>query len=129
MTRRGLFAIALAALVKADAPAGVQDLLRAAAEALADKDWAAFVDLFDRRMPGYAQLREDVQALLASEDVASTVEIVNDEGTDQARDMELDWLLAIGRERPRRAVLKCRVERKGRAWKFTQLEPAGFFRR
>jgi len=121
--------MALAALAKADTPAGVLSLLRDAAEALADKEPAAFLDLFDRAMPGYAQLREDIETLLASEDVASTIEIVNDEGGDQARDLELDWLLAIGRNRPRRAALQCRVERKGRAWKFTKLQPASFFRR
>jgi len=128
MTRRLLLAAAVAALANADAPPAVLALLRAAAEALADNDSAAFLDLFDRGMPGYAELRGFIEELLAAEDVASTIEIANDEGTEQARDLELDWLLQIGRTPPRRAVLKCRVERKGRAWKITRLEPLTFFR-
>jgi hypothetical protein len=119
----------LVAAARADPPPAVQALLRAAAEALADKDSAAFLDVFDRGMPGYTELREDIEALLASEDVGSTIEIANDEGTDQSRDLELDWLLQIGRNPPRRAVLKCRVERKGRSWKITRLDPIAFFRR
>jgi hypothetical protein len=129
MTRRVFLAAAFAVPAQADPPPAVLALLRAAAEALADKDSAAFLDLVDRGMPGYAQLRADIEALLAAEDVASTIEIVSDEGGDQARDMELDWLLQIGRNPPRRAVLKAHLERKGRSWKITRMEPAGFFRR
>jgi hypothetical protein len=128
VTRRALIATLLATLAHADPPPAVWALLRSAAEALADKDPAAFLELFDPSMPGYRQLREDIEALLAAEDVSSSIEVVNDDGTAQARDMELDWLLQIGRNQPRRAILKCRVERKGRAWKFTRLEPVGFFR-
>jgi hypothetical protein len=133
MTRRAipgaLLAALMAATARADPPPGVLDLLRAAAEALADKDSAAFLDLFDRAMPGYTELRDNIEALLAADDVASTIEIANDEGTEQAREMELDWLLQISHNPPRRAVLKCRVERKGRSWKITGLEPIAFFRR
>ena len=130
MTRRTLMIVCAAASSKlawGDPPGAVLALLKSAAEALADQDPPAFLELFDRAMPGYAQLRAAIEALLAPSGVASTVEIVEDEGTDQARDMEIDWLLQAGRDRPRRAVLKCRVERRGRGWKFVKLEPVSFF--
>jgi hypothetical protein len=113
----------------ADPPAAVLDLFRTAAEALADKQPSDFLDLFDRTMPGYAQLRDEIEDLLAVEDVGSSIEITNDQGDDRARDLEVDWYLRIGRNEPRRAILKCRVERRGRAWKITRLEPIEFFRR
>jgi hypothetical protein len=73
--------------------------------------------------------------LLASHDVGSTIEVVNDEGDDQKRSLDLDWLLviseknsAIGTNETRRKVLKCRIERRGKQWKIVALEPAEFFR-
>src|SRR5712692_4449216 len=76
LTRRAVIAAACAVLARADPPRAVCALLRAAAEALDDKDPAAFLDLFDRSMPGYGQLRDDIEALLAAEDVSSTIEVV-----------------------------------------------------
>ena len=104
----------------------VMDLLRNQAEALANREPALFLEGFDRAMPGFAKLQEEIEALAAVE-VASSVEVLRDEGDAQVRSMQLDWLLKIGREQPRRAILKCRVERQGRKWKITSLEPIEFF--
>ena len=54
--------------------------LSTAAEALANDDEQSFLDHFDRNMPGYAALRDDVEGLLAARDVGSTIEVVSDEG-------------------------------------------------
>jgi hypothetical protein len=103
------------------------DLLRNEAEALANQEPGLFMEGFDRDMPGFAKLQEQIERL-AAEEVASSVEVVRDEGDGRARSMELDWLLKIGREQPRRAILKCRVEKRGRKWKITSLEPIEFFK-
>jgi hypothetical protein len=127
LSRRALLSAALASVALADPPQPVLDLLRSAAEALADQDPMAFLNLFDRAMPGYDRLRDEILALLAAQDISSTIEIVNDQGSDTARDLDLDWVLRIGSSEPRRALLKCRVERRGRSWKFTQFSPVEFF--
>ena len=106
----------------------ILDLVRERAEALANQEPSVFLEAFDPDMPGYAKLREEIEALVA-EDVASTVEVVRDEGDDRARRFEMDWLIKIGRRQSRRAILKCSVERRGKKWKITALEPVEFFRR
>jgi len=132
--RWALFLMA-AILLFAEPPAEVLDLFREAAEALANDDANAFLDKFDRNMAGYAAFRDEIVGLLASHDVGSTIEVVNDEGDERKRSLDLDWLLVIseknsgnGQNETRRRVLKCRIERQGKQWKITALEPVDFFR-
>jgi len=132
---RGALFLMAAVLLFAEPPAEVLDLFREAADALANDDANAFLDKFDRNMAGYAAFRDEIVGLLASHDVGSTIEVVNDEGDDQKRSLDLDWLLVIseknsanGTNETRRKVLKCRIERQGKQWKITALEPLEFFR-
>lgn len=131
-----LFAGLIASLVAiAEVPADVLRLFADAAEALANDDASGFLDHFDRNMPGYADLRANVEALLNANEVISTVETISDRGDGGKRSLELDWLLALneknavgGRKETRRGVLKCAVERQGKRWKIVALEPIDFFR-
>jgi hypothetical protein len=134
MMRWALFLMA-AVLLFAEPPAEVLELFREAADALANDDANAFLAKFDRNMAGYAEFRDEVVGLLAANDVGSTIEVVNDEGDDQRRSLDLDWLLVIseknsdsGKKETRRRVLKCQVERQGKQWKITALDPVEFFR-
>ena len=137
--RWGLFLIvatmALAELAWAETPADVLELFREAADALANDDSDMFLAKFDRNMAGYAAFRDEIVGLLAAHDVGSTIEAVNDEGDDQKRSLDLDWLLVIseknsvnGTKETRRRVLKCRIERQGKQWKIVALEPVEFFK-
>jgi len=87
-----------------------------------------FLDLFDRDMKNFAELREHVQGLTARAEVGSAIEIVSDEGDEQRRVMELDWVLEIQDQAPRRRVLKCTLEKRAKKWKFTSLDPVDFFK-
>jgi len=42
--------------------------------------------------------------------------------------LQLDWLLQIEDEQPRRQILKCTIERQGKNWKITALDPIEFFK-
>jgi hypothetical protein len=118
----------------ADPAADVLKVFRDAAEALTNDDAAAFLDNFDRDMPGYASLRTNIEGMLAAYEVGSTIEVVSDEGDDQTRNVELDWVLLATRkdainsaQETRRQVVKCRLERRGKRWKITRLEPVDLF--
>jgi hypothetical protein len=122
-------------LALADPTTDVLNVFSAAAEALTNDDAAAFLDKFDRAMPGYAVLQTNIEGLLGAYDIGSTIEVVADEGDDQKRMVELDWLLLVtqkdvvnGSEETRRRVVKCRLERRGKRWKITALEPVDFFK-
>ena len=111
-----------------ETPKDVLDLFRTAAEALADKDPTAFLDKFDRKMPGYDTLHDEVFALLDHSEVSSELEIVSDEGDAQKHALQLDWVLRVDEDQPRREIIKCRIERQGKKWKITSIEPVDFFR-
>ena len=120
----------------ADSSADVLNVFSAAAEALINDDSAAFLDHFDRNMPDYAVLRNNIEGLLAAYEVGSTIEVVSDEGTDEKRTVSLDWLLVTseknavnGNQQTRRRIVKCTLERRGKQWKITGLEPIDFFNR
>lgn len=108
-------------------PKDVQNLIRETAEDLSNTDTSAFLNHFDPKMPGYEMLHYEVEGLLARGPVTSTIEIVTDTGDNQRREMELDWILSVETDRPRRQIVKVRVERQGKKWKITALDPVEFF--
>jgi hypothetical protein len=145
MTRRTLLAIPFAMRLRADAKSDVWDLLSEAAHELNEGDDAAFMDCFDKKMPGYEELRADVQALVreapppSGKDwnqrggIYSSIELVADQGDDQARSLEVDWILdirqtngALGATRRQQRV-KLRTAKTGKKWRIVAFEPARFF--
>ncbi len=119
----------------ADSAADVVNVFTAAAEALTNDDSAAFLDQFDRNMPEYATLRSNIEGLLAAYEVGSTIEVVTDEGDDEKRIVQLDWLLVAseknavnGGQQTWRRIVKCRLEHRGKQWKITALDPLDFFK-
>jgi hypothetical protein len=131
-------AIVLAAgLRAADPPRDVveffEDVTRALVEAHTDNprlpiSAAAFLDKFDPAMSGYEQLRENVEDLISRSAVGSAVEFVTDEGDENKRTLDVDWTLEIEDRQPRRQVLKCTIEHRGKTWKITSLAPVDFFK-
>ncbi len=106
------------------------EVFRAASEALANQDANAFLDQFDRKMPQYEKLRDEIQELFGvAQEIGSTIDVITDDGDDLKRTMELDWLLKIDNDDPRRQIVKCQVEKQGKKWKITALEPVEFFKR
>ena len=117
-----------AVAAQAQTPKDVVELFGGVAEALSSNEPGDFLDHFDRNMPGYGVLRDEIRALLDGSDVGSSIEIVTDEGNDRRRTLQLDWLLQINRDAPRRQIEKCAIERQGRKWKIVALDPVEFFK-
>jgi hypothetical protein len=136
--RRLLFLLsmtALAGLVRAEPPGAVLELLQNAADALTNEDARIFLGYVDRNMPDYAALKGNIEGLMAAYDVESSIEVVSDEGDNQKRSLTLDWTLTTeekadtrGTQATRRRIVTCRVERRGKQWKITALEPLDFFK-
>lgn len=135
MMLRTTLLLLVATLVVADTAADVLNVFTSAAEGLIDDDAASFLDQFDHDMPGYAVLQNNVTGLLAAYDVGATIEEITDEGDDLKRTVALDWLLILTQkgatnspQQTRRQVVKCTVERQGKQWKITALDPIDFFK-
>ena len=121
-----IFLMLAMAAVGQNRPPEQMEVFRAVTEALANQDADAFLDQFDRKMPQYEKLRDEIQDLFgAAQEIGSTIDVITMEGDK----LELDWLLKIDNAEPRRQIVKCQVEKQGKKWKITALDPVEFFRK
>lgn len=92
-----------------------------------------FMQAFDPALPGYAQLKDNVLALEQAADIESSVDLVQNDGNDEARTIMVDWLMSlVGHDTSvtdvqRSETLTCRLEKRGKSWRITSLEPRSFF--
>ncbi len=128
---RSLIFLAVAGLVFGqERPPAQMEVFRNVSGALANRDAEAFLDQFDRKMPQYEKLRDEIQELFGlTQEIGSTIDVINDEGDDSKRTLQLDWLLKIDVQEPKRQIVKCQVEKQGKKWKITALEPVEFFKK
>jgi hypothetical protein len=111
----------------------IWDLLTRAAAALSQGNLTEFLDTFDRSMAGYQRLAANVAALLGQYEVQSSIELLRDEVSGEARMVELDWFLQLEEQRDggavtrRRERVHCRLEKRGKKWKIIAIEPLVFF--
>ena len=126
-------ALLLLMLALEDPPKDVIDFFRSVASELSEAhdngSGRAFLDHFDKAMPGYAEFSEQIEAMVAAGEISTTIDFVNTEGNDQKRTLDLDWLLECEGQRPKRQVVKCTIEKRGKKWKMTSIAPLEFFRR
>jgi hypothetical protein len=102
------------------------EVFRAVTEALANQDTDAFLDQFDPKMPQYEKLRDEIRELFGvAQEIGSTIDVITLDGNK----LELDWLLKIDNNAARRQIVKCQVEKQGKRWKITALEPVEFFKK
>jgi hypothetical protein len=132
ITRRG-WLIALAAPLLAGNRQEILDLFTAMASALSEGNGLAFLDRVDHSMPDYQKLEQNVLALVAQNEVLTSFDVLQQEGTEEQQTVELDWFLQIwsrevnGPLERRRQSVKCRLRRAKKKWKVMSLEPVSFF--
>ena len=130
---RRAFLAALAATLLAETEQEVLDLFTALASALSEGNGLAFLDRVDHSMPDYEKLERSILALVTQNELVAAVDVIEDEGDDQTRAVQLDWLLQIrSREETgtlvrRREIVKCRLQRVKKKWKLASLDPIAFF--
>ena len=78
--------VAASALIAQERPAPQMEVFREIAEALANRDADAFLDQFDRQIPEYEKLRDEIRELLAvTQEIGTTMDVISDEGDEQKR--------------------------------------------
>jgi hypothetical protein len=121
-----IFLILAGCLAGQNRPPEQMEVFRNVSEALANRDADAFLEQFDPKMPQYEKLRSEIQDLFGmAQEIGSTIDVITSDGNK----LELDWLLKIDNDEPRRRIVKCQVEKQGKKWKITALEPVEFFRK
>ena len=132
ITRRG-WLIALAAPLLAGTREDILDLFTAMASALSEGNGFAFLEHVDHSMPNYQKLEQNILALVAQNEILSSLDLLKQDGTDEEKDVELDWFLQIwsrevnGPLERRRQSVKCHLVRAKKKWKVLSLEPVSFF--
>jgi hypothetical protein len=119
--------------LKADAQQQVFDLFTKIAAELSADNPMVFLEAVDHDMPHFQEFQSDLVALTGQADVANSLDGVSDEGDETHRTEEFDWFMQIvgkSESRPveqRRAVVKFRLERRGKKWKIVAIDPLHFF--
>ena len=117
----------------ADTHTDILDLVGSMASALSENSAPGFLATFDKAMPGYDHLHEAIPALLDQGEITSSVEPLRDDGDETKRTVDLDWYLEIHNPDAtapvirRREVIHCRVEKHGKYWRVTSIDPVSFF--
>lgn len=121
-----IFLLLAAAALGQNRPPAEMEVFREVSEALANRDADAFLDQFDPKMSQYEKLRDEIRDLTGqAQEIGSTIDVITMDGNK----LELDWLLKIDNGEPRRQIVKCQIEKQGKKWKITALEPVEFFRK
>jgi len=121
------------ASARGDAHSDVVALFGSLAAALTDWNVPAFMDGFDKDMPGYDNLKTQVAALVNQADVTSSIEPVTEQGDDAKYRIDLDWFLQVrslldnGPIAERRQVIHCELRKEKKKWKIVSLNPIEFF--
>ncbi|MCX6620108.1 MAG: hypothetical protein NTY38_03320 [Acidobacteria bacterium] len=125
----GLAVAATPGPVSAELAARVGDL----AGALADGNAGEFMRQFDRRMPGYEELRRNVQALVDLAAATSSVKPFSQEVEGARHIVQAEWSLEVKLKGPhggieqRNQTVKLVFEKQGRNWRIVNITPRGLF--
>ena len=118
----------------ADTHADVVDLFASMTAALSEENPAGFLKAFDRGAASLDALKRDVQGLVLTYEVGSSVEVLKDEGDGQKRTVELDWFLELrsrqagGPTVRRREVIQCELALRDKRWRIVSMTPLTLFR-
>jgi hypothetical protein len=121
------------ASARGDAHSDVIALFGSLAAALTDWNVPAFMDGFDKDLPGYDNLKTQVTALVNQADVTSAIVPIKEDGDDAKYRIDLDWFLQVrslldnGPIVERRQVIHCQLRKEKKKWKIVSLEPIEFF--
>jgi len=118
----------------ADTHDEIVDVVSSMANALSTVNAAKFLDAVDKSMPDYDKLKNDVAALMNQAEITSSIEILQEDGDEAKRSVDLDWYLEVRSLSPdgpivrRREIIHCELVRKDKKhWKVASLKPLDFF--
>ena len=118
----------------ADTHDEIVDVVSNLANALSTVNAPKFMDVIDKSMPDYDKLKSDVAALMNQAEVTSSIEILQEDGDEAKRSVDLDWYIEVRSLSPdgpivrRREIIHCELMRKDKKhWKVASLKPLDFF--
>jgi hypothetical protein len=110
-------------------PCRACDTLTAMAAALSDNDGVKFMAYLDKSTPGYYDIEANVNALTAQQDVAASLDVLEETGDDQQAVDTVDWFLMCTSQdglqvvTRRRMRVKVSARKEGKHWMVTAIDP------
>jgi len=125
---------ALIALFFANPQDEIRAILASMATDLSAGNISGFMTSLAKDFPARDELRQQLQGMISSHDINSSVEIQTASGTEDKQTAKVDWYLAL-RSRTdnaialqRREVLTIEFTRSNKRWRITALTPINFFK-
>ncbi len=125
---------ALIALFFANPQDEIRAILASMATDLSAGNISGFMTAFAKDFPARDELRQQLQGMISSHDINSSVEIQTSSGVEDKQSAKVDWYLAL-RSRTdnaialqRREVLSMEFTRRNKRWLITALTPSEFFK-
>ena len=123
--------LAIAALAFVQITSRFNDTISAMASALAENNPDSFLNNVDKNMPGYEQLKSNVQALTAQAEIHSGIDQISEDGNEVTVNWEmriepLSNLPSVQSER-RVETLHLKFAQDGKRWKLAGLDHIEFF--
>ncbi len=125
-----LFCILLLAgsgVARADSQSDAAAIVSSLATSLSGDNVVGFLRSIDKETPGYAQVRSQVETLIARAQVSSSISILENDGDDVRRALLLDWYVEIrsreigDKTEPRRKTVRCVVAKQAKVWRIAEL--------
>jgi hypothetical protein len=123
------------ALAAEDVRQAITDLLGNVAADLTSNHIDDILRRTSQEMPDRATFESNLRGLLGNAQIATSIEIRNFESSATKAAAQLDWFLEIRRDgytsllstQRRRQLVRCEFAKEGKRWKFTKIDPIGFF--
>ena len=103
------------------------------AEGRNENNLPSLLGRFDRAMTGYAQLAANLEALTSIWVVEPAIQLTGNEGGDDRRLLEIDWVMTLtspldgGRSLRKEETVKCALEKRGKRWLIVSFTPLELF--
>ena len=129
MLRRTFLALCAIPLAAEKKPP-IYELLSQMASYFSDGNGPGVMTAFSKAMPGYYDIRLNVNALTNQADILCNIELLDETGDEQKRAGEVDWFLEIasketnGPTERREQTVKLTFEKQSKNWKITSIDPA-----
>jgi hypothetical protein len=116
-----------------DTEQDITDVVSSLASALSGSNVGAFLKTLDRDMPAYRQIEHDLTALAADTDVNCSIEVISNNGSDAAQQVDLDWYMVLRSQQDqnlierRRTKVTVKMEKRGKKWVVSAFSPPTIF--
>ena len=121
-----------ASLVSADQAADVLNQISAVATSLSAGNAAEAMDPFDKSLPNYEQLQNELIGLTTAYTLRNEIDVTDEQDAPDETNVTVNWVMTLESTQTnstdqRSGAIKIRLLRKGKKWKIVNFSPIDLF--